>query len=158
MQQRIERGHSRGHEHQAPGSCKEQANLDHQTRGGFYVCDQIFLPEFRCVQPKGIPSGTQQKAQRHDHDAGAPEPVRNKDLTAALAAALGKPAFMPSVPGFAVKLALGEFGSVLLKGQKVLPVRLKEMGFSFLFPDIRKALRDLVAKGAGEITFRPCRS
>jgi uncharacterized protein (TIGR01777 family) len=74
----------------------------------------------------------------------APEPVRNKELTRALAEVLDKPIIMPSVPGFAVKLAMGEFGSVLLKGQKVLPARLKEMGFSFLFPRIRDALQDLL--------------
>jgi uncharacterized protein (TIGR01777 family) len=74
----------------------------------------------------------------------APQPVKNRELTTALAEALGKPAVLPKVPGFAVKLALGEFGSVLLEGQKVVPARLKKMGFSFLFPDIRKALQDLV--------------
>jgi hypothetical protein len=74
----------------------------------------------------------------------APHPVRNKELTEVLAEALDKPTFMPSVPGFAVKLAMGEFGSVLLKGQKVLPVRLNETGFAFLFPDIKKALQALV--------------
>ncbi|MFZ7112516.1 MAG: TIGR01777 family oxidoreductase [Desulfatiglandales bacterium] len=74
----------------------------------------------------------------------APNPVRNRDLTKELALALGKPAFMPAVPGIVIKTLLGEFGSMLLKGQKALPVFLLRSGFHFRFPTIREALRDLL--------------
>jgi uncharacterized protein (TIGR01777 family) len=75
----------------------------------------------------------------------SPGPVRNKELTEALGKALGRPTFLPAVPGFILKLMLGEFGSVLLTGQKVLPNRLQELGFHFLHPVIEKALRDLTS-------------
>ena len=74
----------------------------------------------------------------------APYPVRNVELTKALGNALGKPTFMPAVPAFAMKMMMGEFGSILVKGQKVLPKRLLEQGFSFRFPEIRGALQDLL--------------
>jgi uncharacterized protein (TIGR01777 family) len=74
----------------------------------------------------------------------APNPVRNKALTEALARAMRKPAFMPSVPGFMVKIMMGEFGSVLLEGQKVMPKRLLDLGFPFRFPRIEAALQDLL--------------
>jgi uncharacterized protein (TIGR01777 family) len=77
----------------------------------------------------------------------SPEPVRNQELTAALGRVLGRPTFM-TVPAFMVRLALGEFGDVLLSGQKVLPQRLREAGFEFRFPDLDQALRDLL--GANE--------
>ena len=51
---------------------------------------------------------------------------------------------MPPVPGFVVKLKMGEFGSVLLNGQRVLPKRLMDMEFNFRFPSIREALKDLL--------------
>jgi uncharacterized protein (TIGR01777 family) len=73
----------------------------------------------------------------------SPNPVRNRELTAALGKALGRPTFLPAVPSLVLKLMLGEFGSVLLKGQKVLPKRLRELGFHFLHPEIQEALRDL---------------
>jgi uncharacterized protein (TIGR01777 family) len=73
----------------------------------------------------------------------SPNPVRNSELTAALGKALRRPRFLPAVPGWMLKLMLGEFGSVLLTGQKVLPKRLGEFGFHFLHPDIEEALRDL---------------
>jgi uncharacterized protein (TIGR01777 family) len=74
----------------------------------------------------------------------APNPVRNKALAEALARAMGKPTFMPAVPGFMVKIMMGEFGSVLLEGQKVMPKRLLDLGFPFRFPRIEAALQDLL--------------
>jgi uncharacterized protein (TIGR01777 family) len=74
----------------------------------------------------------------------APNPVRNKALTEALARAMGKPTFMPAVPGFMVKIMMGEFGSVLLEGQKVMPKRLLALGYPFHFPNIEGALHDLL--------------
>lgn len=74
----------------------------------------------------------------------ASSPVRNRELTKALAEALGKPAFLPPVPGFVIRTLLGEFGNVLLKGQRALPTKLMKEGFAFQYPDVRKALEDLV--------------
>ncbi len=74
----------------------------------------------------------------------APNPVRNREFTRALGKALGKPTFMPSVPGFMIKHVMGEFGSTLLKGQRVFPTVLIDHGFQFHFPEIEKALQDLL--------------
>ena len=77
-------------------------------------------------------------------NCAAPEPVRNKYLTQALGKALGKPIIIPAVPGFVIKLIKGEFGAVLLGGQRVLPKKLLEVGFRFRFSRIYKALNDLL--------------
>jgi uncharacterized protein len=74
----------------------------------------------------------------------APNPVTNRELTHVLGEVLSKPTFMPAVPGFVMSLILGEFGSVLLKGQRVVPKKLLDTGFRFTFPDLRSALRDLL--------------
>jgi len=73
----------------------------------------------------------------------APTPVRNKALAKALGRVLGRPSFMPA-PGFMIGLVLGEFGSVILKGQRVVPRVLESRGFSFSFPQIDGALEDLL--------------
>jgi len=75
----------------------------------------------------------------------APNPVRNKDLAIALGKALHRPSFMPA-PGFMIKLVLGEFGSVILEGQRVIPKRLLESGFAFKYPAIDKALQEVVVQ------------
>ncbi len=73
----------------------------------------------------------------------APNPVRNKTLAQALGRVLHRPALL-STPGFMLKLILGEFGSVLLKGQRVLPQKLSKSGFSFHYPEIDLALRQIL--------------
>ena len=50
---------------------------------------------------------------------------------------------MPA-PGFMIKLILGEFGSVLLKGQRVIPRRLLDAGFKFKYPNIEEALKNII--------------
>jgi len=75
----------------------------------------------------------------------SPNPVRNKDLAKALGKALHRPSFIPA-PGFMVKLVLGEFGSVILEGQKVIPRKLLENGFVFQYPTIEKALQGIVGQ------------
>jgi uncharacterized protein (TIGR01777 family) len=75
----------------------------------------------------------------------SPNPVRNRALAKALGKTLHRPSFMPA-PGFMVKLVLGEFGSVILEGQRVIPQRLLENGFVFQYPDIEKALQSIAGQ------------
>jgi uncharacterized protein len=75
----------------------------------------------------------------------SPNPIRNKDLAKALGRALHRPSFLPA-PGFMIKLVLGEFGSVILEGQRVVPRRLLENGFVFQYPNIDKALQNIVSQ------------
>lgn len=73
----------------------------------------------------------------------SPAPVRNRDLAEALGKAIGRPSFLPA-PGFMLKLILGEFGSVLLEGQRVIPKKLLDSGYAFRYPEIEGALRSLI--------------
>ncbi len=73
----------------------------------------------------------------------APHPVRNKQLAQAIGKTLHRPSFMPA-PAFFIELILGEFGSVLLKGQRVVPRRLLDAGFKFVYPEIEGALRSIL--------------
>ncbi|MRR31622.1 TIGR01777 family protein, partial [bacterium] len=57
----------------------------------------------------------------------APTPVNNSELGRVLAKAMNRPYWMP-VPGFALKLLLGEMSTLVLDGQKVMPKRLLESG------------------------------
>ena len=75
----------------------------------------------------------------------APNAVRNRDLAKALGKALHRPSFMPA-PAFMIKLVLGEFSSVILEGQRVIPKRLLESGFAFQYPQIDQALQEIIAQ------------
>ncbi len=73
----------------------------------------------------------------------SPNPIRNKELAKALGKAMHRPAFLPA-PGFMLKLILGEFGSVLLEGQRVIPKKLMDSGYVFIYPEIDGALGSLI--------------
>jgi uncharacterized protein (TIGR01777 family) len=73
----------------------------------------------------------------------APQPLTNKDFGRALGQVLRRPAVMPA-PAFALRLVLGEMADVLLMGQRAIPRRLLDLGFSFQFPEVKAALQDLL--------------
>ncbi len=78
-------------------------------------------------------------------NATAPEPVTNKVFSKALGSALNRPAVMP-VPKFAVKLRLGaELGEVATGGQRALPRRAQDGGYTFKHPDIDTGLAAALA-------------
>jgi len=74
----------------------------------------------------------------------APHPVTNREFTKALGRVLGRPTFMPAVPGFALKSLIGEFGEVLLASQRVCPRAALSAGFAFKFRDLEPALRNVL--------------
>ncbi len=75
----------------------------------------------------------------------SPNPVKNRDLAKALGKALSRPAFV-TTPAFMLRLVLGEFGSMLLEGQRVMPAKLLKCGFSFRYPKITSALEEAAGK------------
>jgi len=75
----------------------------------------------------------------------APKPLTNAAFSRVLGQVMRRPALMP-IPGWAVRLLLGEMATVVLGGQRVLPRRLSDLGFEFRFPEARAALCDLLSK------------
>jgi uncharacterized protein (TIGR01777 family) len=73
-------------------------------------------------------------------NAVAPAPVTNREFTKALGAALGRWTIFP-MPGFMLRLIVGEFATVLLSSQKVVPVVATRTGYAFIHPDLPGALR-----------------
>ncbi len=68
-----------------------------------------------------------------------PNPVSNAEFTAALAAAVHRPAVM-TVPVPALKLAVGGVSSDILSSARVLPRKLLDAGYQFQHPVIAGAL------------------
>jgi len=70
----------------------------------------------------------------------APEPVSNREFSRALGRVLRRPAFWP-VPALALKALYGEMATIVTTGQRALPARLTELGYSFRSPELEGALR-----------------
>jgi uncharacterized protein (TIGR01777 family) len=70
-----------------------------------------------------------------------PAPVTNAEFTAVLGRVLKRPTFAP-VPEFAIRLLYGEMGqATVIEGQRVVPKRLLDAGFTFAHPTLEGALR-----------------
>lgn len=75
-------------------------------------------------------------------NATGPQPQTNRDFCASLGKAMGRPSWAP-VPGFALKLIVGEFGDTLTTGQRVIPKKAQELGYTFKYATSEAALREI---------------
>jgi hypothetical protein len=72
-------------------------------------------------------------------NATAPDPPTNADFSRALGRALHRPAIAP-VPALALRALYGEMADLVLYGQRAVPARALELGYSFRHPDLDEAL------------------
>jgi NAD dependent epimerase/dehydratase family enzyme len=77
-------------------------------------------------------------------NAAAPNPVTNGEFTAALAAAVRRPALLRA-PERLLRLIYGEMAEIVLASQRVEPRAALDAGFEFRYPALRGALQNLVA-------------
>jgi uncharacterized protein (TIGR01777 family) len=75
----------------------------------------------------------------------SPYPMTNDEFGRAIAKVMKRPYYF-HLPAFVMKFALGEVASMVLEGQKVLPMRLQKLGFDFKYPNLIHALEDLLKK------------
>lgn len=74
------------------------------------------------------------------YNVTSPNPVTQKEFAKSLAKALNRPLFLKT-PQFVIRLLLGEMGEYLInRGQRVIPKRLTDEGFSFKYPTIESSL------------------
>lgn len=82
------------------------------------------------------------------YNATSPQHTTNENLTKKIAEVLDKPLFMPNVPTFVLKLIFGELADALLEGSRASSQKIQDAGFQFKFPDLKKALENLLQKNS----------
>ena len=129
--------------------------------GGGGALPKILLP-FRFGTGSELGSGRQAFNWIHLEDAAriiamslewdgivnisAPSTVNNADLTKAISAAMGIPAFLPAVPAALLRIMLGDRSSLVLEGNQSDVALLLSKGYHFQYPDLGPALKDLLKK------------
>lgn len=83
------------------------------------------------------------KSARGVFNLTSPRPVTNVEFSRVLGSVMGRPSSL-SVPSSLFRLAFGEVSTLVLEGQRVIPQRLLDLGFAFVFPSLEPALRDLM--------------
>jgi uncharacterized protein len=78
------------------------------------------------------------------YNGAAPNPVTNREFSKALGRVLSRPAVIPA-PKLAVRALRGpEVAEFAMGSLRVMPRRLLDAGFTFRFPEVEPALRDLL--------------
>jgi len=73
----------------------------------------------------------------------APQPSTMDQLGKTIAKVIKRPHWFP-LPAFMGKALLGEMSDLILKGQRVIPTMALEHGFSFQYPNLELALRQIL--------------
>lgn len=74
----------------------------------------------------------------------APHPVTNAEFGKSISKIIHRPYWI-SVPAFSLKLLLGTMSIMVLEGQKVIPQKLEQSGFTFKYPYVESALKNILA-------------
>ena len=72
----------------------------------------------------------------------APNPVTNEEFSRQLASSLSRPCLF-KVPEFVLRMMMGEMADLIIYGQRVVPKRLQESGYKFIYPEISQAFNSL---------------
>lgn len=80
------------------------------------------------------------------YNASSPNPVKNKELMSTLRSRMGMPIGLPA-PAWMLKIGAALIGTeteLILKSRWVVPTRLLEEGYNFVYSEAEKALADLI--------------
>lgn len=80
------------------------------------------------------------------YNVAAPDPVSNRDFTRILCRILRRPFIPAGIPGFLLRMVLGEMSSIVTTGSRVSVDKMQSTGFAYTYPDLSSALKALYPK------------
>ncbi|WP_395049187.1 TIGR01777 family oxidoreductase [Flavobacterium sp.] len=80
------------------------------------------------------------------YNAAISDNTTNTVFSKTLAKVYGYSIWLPNVPAFLIKLALGEMAQIVLNGRRVSSEKIEKLGFKFQFVNLENALRDCLGK------------
>jgi len=80
------------------------------------------------------------------YNAAVNDNTTNAVFSKTLAEIYGYSVWLPNVPAFLIKMAMGEVAQIILTGRRVSSLKIQESGFKFQFTTLKTALRDCLGK------------
>jgi uncharacterized protein len=111
-----------------------------QTGNGHQYMPWIHIEDLCGIYLKAIEDSNISGA----YNAVSPQHATHKDFMRVLSGVVKRPVLFPNVPGYLIKLLLGEMSDVILKGSRVSSVKIRDSGYSFLFEDLEIAIRQVL--------------
>lgn len=80
------------------------------------------------------------------YNAAVADDTTNTIFSKTLAKIYGYSIWLPNVPAFLIKIAMGEMAFLILKGRRVSSAKIEKTGFNFKFKNLELALKDCLQK------------
>ena len=80
------------------------------------------------------------------YNAVAPNPVSQTDFIKALAKALKRPYFLPSIPKTLLTLVIGEMSSLVLDSHWISAQKILDKGYEFKYPELIEAMNAVIGQ------------
>lgn len=80
------------------------------------------------------------------YNAAINDSTTNEIFSKTLARVLGYAIWLPNVPAFVLKFAMGEMSKIILTGRRVSSEKIEKLGFKFKFKNLEEALKDCLTK------------
>jgi uncharacterized protein (TIGR01777 family) len=110
------------------------------TGSGKQYMPWIHIQDICSIYLKAIEDKTMNGA----YNAVSPQHVTHKEFIETLGSVIKKPVMPLSVPGFALRSAMGEMASLVLEGSRVSSEKIKNAGYEFKFPNLHDALTNVL--------------
>ena len=72
----------------------------------------------------------------------APQMATNEEFTKTFGSTMKRPTLIPVPEGIVNRVFGPERGKIILQGQKVIPKRTLELGYKYLYPDLKSACQE----------------
>lgn len=80
------------------------------------------------------------------YNAAITDDTNNELFSKTLAKVFGYSIWLPNVPAFFIKMALGEMAKLLLKGRRISNAKIKTLGFQFQHENLEATLKECLSK------------
>lgn len=80
------------------------------------------------------------------YNAAISDSTTNTGFSKTLAKVFGYKIWLPNVPGFLIKMVLGEMSKIVLTGRRVSSIKVEELGFQFKHTNLEDTLRKCLSK------------
>jgi len=80
------------------------------------------------------------------YNAAINDNTNNSIFSKTLALVFGYSIWLPNVPAFLIKMAMGEMSKLVLTGRRVSSEKIEKLGFQFQFKNLEQAIRDCLMK------------
>ncbi|MBX9808688.1 MAG: DUF1731 domain-containing protein, partial [Flavobacteriaceae bacterium] len=80
------------------------------------------------------------------YNAAISDDTTNSIFSKTLAKIFGYSIWLPNVPAFFIKIAMGEMAQIVLTGQRVSSVKIEKTGFKFQYKTLKTALMECLGK------------